>query len=284
MDEKIILSIDSTCDLNDHILDVYNIKDYPYTIMLENKPYKDNVDITPPDIYKAYAEKKILPKTSAINIEEYYNHFKLWVDKGYEIIHINLGSALTSSHNNCRMAAEQLEGVYPIDSQNLSTGSGLLAMKAVDMIREGLTAKKIVNKLKCHRENIHMSFILNTLEFLYAGGRCSKVSSLGANFLKIKPVINVDNSSGAMSLGNKYRGTFEKVIVKYIKDKLSNHDNINDQRMFIVHSGIDDKFIELAKKTVLEYKAFKEIYITVASCTISSHCGPNTLGIAFETK
>lgn len=282
--EKVILSIDSTCDLNEYILKTYGIQDYPYTIILDNKSYKDNVDITPSDIYKTYIEKKILPKTAAINVEEYYNHFKPWVDKGYEIIHINLGSVLTSSHNNCILAAEKLKGVYPIDSQNLSTGSGLLAMKAVDMIEKGLSAEEIVNKLKSHRKNIHMSFILDTLDYLYAGGRCSKVSSLGANFLKIKPVINVDNISGKMSLGKKYRGSSTKVIEKYIGDKLSSCDNISDKHIFIVHSGIDNEFIEFAKEIVLKYMNFKEIYITNASCTISSHCGPNTLGIAFETK
>ncbi len=282
--EKVILSIDSTCDLNEYILKTYGIQDYPYTIILDNKSYKDNVDITPSDIYKTYIEKKILPKTAAINVEEYYNHFKPWVDKGYEIIHINLGSVLTSSHNNCILAAEKLKGVYPIDSQNLSTGSGILAMKAVDMIEKGLSAVEIVNKLKTHRKNIHMSFILDTLDYLYAGGRCSKVSSLGANFLKIKPVINVDNISGKMSLGKKYRGSFTKVIEKYIGDKLSSCDNISDKHIFIVHSGIDNEFIEFAKEIVLKYMDFKEIYITNASCTISSHCGPNTLGIAFETK
>src|SRR5690606_119627 len=137
---------------------------------------------------------------------------------------------LTSAHNNCCIAASELKGVYPIDSQNLSTGSGLLVLKAADLIKEGLSAEEIAQELKNHRKNIHMSFILDTLDFLYAGGRCSKISSLGSSLLKIKPVINVDNSSGSMYLGNKYRGTLEKNIVRYIKDKLSSHDNISEDR------------------------------------------------------
>lgn len=282
--KKIILSADSTCDLNDELTKLYSVNQYPYTILLEDKVYKDNIDILPKDIFKIYDEKNILPKTSSINVSEYYNHFKPWVDRGYEVIHITLGSVLTSSYNNCCIAAKELGGVYPIDSQNLSTGSGLLVLKAADMIKKDLPAEKIVETLKKHRTNIHMSFILDTLDYLYAGGRCSKVSSLGANLLKIKPVINVDNNSGAMSLGNKYRGQTEKVITKYIKDKLSSHDNINKEHMFIVHSGIDDEIIQLAKDTVLESIEFKKIYTTTASCTISCHCGPNTLGIAFETQ
>lgn len=281
---KIILSADSICDLNQELTETFKVNTTPYTIVIGKEMYKDNIDITPSDIYKSYSESKILPKTASINVNEYYNYFKPWVDEGYEVIHITLGSVLTSSYNNCTLASSELDGVYTLDSQNLSVGTGLLVMKAAELIKEGLAAKEIVEELNNHRSKIHMSFILNTLEFLHAGGRCSKVSSMGANVLKIKPVINVDNTSGAMSLGNKYRGSLEKSIVKYIKDKISSYDSINTERIFIVHSGIDDYYIELARKTISEILDFKEVFVTTASCTISSHCGPNTLGIAFETK
>ncbi|WMM26394.1 DegV family protein [Tissierella sp. MB52-C2] len=281
--KKIILSVDSTCDINHELMETYNINSFPYTILLDEKVYKDNVDITPPEIFNTYFEKKILPKTSAINVAEYYRYFKPWIDDGHEVIHINLGSALTSSHNNCSIVANELKGIYPIDSQNLSTGSALLVLKAANMIKEGLSAQEISTRLNSHRGNIHMSFILDTLDFLYAGGRCSKLSSLGANLLKIKPVINVDNSSGAMDVGNKYRGSLSKTIPKYISDKLSSYDNINQDHIFIVHSGIDSKYIDLAKSVILEHMDFDKIHVAVASCTISCHCGPNTLGIAFET-
>lgn len=281
---RIILSADSICDLNQELTEAFKVNTTPYTIVIGKEMYKDNVDIKPSDIYKAFAQNKILPKTTSININEYYNYFKPWIDEGYEVIHITLGSVLTSSYNNCTLAAKELDGVYTLDSQNLSVGTGLLVMKAAELIEQGLKAKEIVEELKKHREKIHMSFILNTLEFLHAGGRCSKISSMGANVLKIKPVINVDNASGSMALGNKYRGSLDKSIIKYIKDKLSSYDNINPDRIFIVHSGIDDSSIEIARNTILEMIDFKEIHITRASCTISSHCGPNTLGIAFETK
>lgn len=281
---KIILSADSICDLNQELKEQFMVNTTPYTIILDKEMYKDNVDITPSEIYKAYWDNKILPKTTSINIGEYFNYLKPWVDDGHEVLHITLASALTSSYNNCNLAAGELDGVYTLDSQNLSVGTGLLVLRAAELIKEGLEAKEIIAELEKHREKIHMSFILNTLEFLHAGGRCSKVSSLGANVLKIKPVINVDNKSGSMSLGNKYRGSLEKSIVRYIKDKISSYDNINTDRIFIVHSGIDSSYVELAKNTVSNMLDFKNIYITSASCTISSHCGPNTLGIAFETK
>ncbi len=281
---KIILSADSICDLNQDLRQKYRVNTTPYTIIVANEAYKDNVDITPADIFKAYSESNVLPKTASINVSEYYNYFKPYVDDGYEVIHITLASVLTSSYNNCSLAANQLDGVYTIDSQNLSVGTGLLVLKAADLIEKGLSAIEIIEELKKHREKIHMSFILNTLDFLHAGGRCSKISSLGANVLKIKPVINVDNRAGSMSLGSKYRGNLDKSLVKYIKYKLSDWDNINTDRIFIVHSGIDESYIESAKNTINELLDFKEIHVTKASCTISSHCGPNTLGIAFESK
>lgn len=282
--KKIILSADSTCDLNDELARHYNIICYPYSILLDGNNYKDNLDIKPNDIFNTYYDKNILATTAAINIGEYYNYFKPKVDEGYEIIHINLSSSLTSGYNNCCLAANEFTGVYPIDSQNLSTGSALLVLKAADLIKKGLSAKEVNDELQYHKEKIHMSFILDTLDFLYAGGRCSKISSLGSNLLKIKPVIDVDNKTGSMGLGNKYRGTLDKVIVKYIKDKLSQYTNINDDRIFLVHSGVEERYINLAKKTISECIDFKEIHVTMASCTISCHCGPNTLGIAFETK
>lgn len=283
--KKIILSADSICDLNEELTKKYDIHYYPYTILLEDKAYKDNVDITPEDIYKVYREKKILPKTSAINVSEYYNYFKPWVDEGYEVIHITLGSALTSSYNNCCLAASELKSVYPVDSCSLSSGTGLLVLKAGELIKEGLPAEEIVNILNEHKRKIHASFILDTLDFMHAGGRCSKVASIASSMLKIKPSIEVDNTAGGkMDVGNKYRGSLEKVLIKYIQDKLNSYDNINNEKIFITHAGIDDKYIEIAKKTILDIMEFKEIYVTVASCTISSHCGPNTIGILFETR
>lgn len=281
--DKIILSIDSTCDLNMTLANQYNIQQFPYTIIIGDKSYKDNIDIRPMDIFKSYREKNLLPKTSAINLSEYINYFKPYIDKNKKIIHINLASSLTSSHNNCRLAASQLDGIYPIDSQNLSSGSGLLVLKAGKLIDKGLDVKEIVEELENHRSKIHMSFLLDTLDFLYAGGRCSKISSLGANLLKIKPVINVDNKSGEMSLGSKYKGSLEKSLKRYISDKLTSVDNINTDHIFLVHSGVEEKYLETAKKEIEKHIKFKEVYISTASCTISSHCGPNTIGIAFET-
>lgn len=281
---KVILSADSTCDLGNELKEKYGVNYYPYHIILDEKEYLDNVNITPDDIYRAYWDKKLLPKTSAINVSEYMDYFKQWTDKGYEVVHISLGGALTSSCQNAMLAAEELENVYAVNSCNLSTGMGHLVIEAGKMIEEGLSAKEIAERLNKMTEKVHSSFILDTLEFMQAGGRCSQVTAFAATLLNLKPCIMVDNTSGAMGVGKKYRGDLKKVLCKYTKDQLQAYENIKYDKIFITHSGIEDEYIDLVKATINETAAFDEIYVTRASCTISCHCGPRTLGILFMTK
>lgn len=284
MSKKVILTADSTCDLNEELKDRYNVNYYPLHIILDGKDYLDNVDITPSEIFQAYYDKKILPKTAAVNIGEYVEFFKKFTDEGYEVVHINLGGALSSSHKNAMLAAEELEGVYPVDSCNLSTGIGHLVIKAGQLIEQGLSGAEIAEQIKAMTEKVHSSFILDTLKFMAAGGRCSTVVALGANLLNLKPCIHVNNADGSMSVGKKYRGKLEKVLEQYVEEELLKYDNIDDSLVFITHSGIDKSYVELVKKTIERVHPFKEYHETIASCTISCHCGPNTLGILFMTK
>ena len=283
-DQKIILSADSTCDLDEDLKERYHVHYYPLHIILDGKDYKDNVDITPEQVYQEYYDHKTLPKTAAVNAQEYMDHFRPWVEEGYEIIHINLGSALSSSYQNCCLAAEELGHVHVVDSGNLSTGTGLLVVAAGKMIAHGMDAASIADALRARTRKCHASFVLDTLTFLHAGGRCSAVAALGANTLKLKPCIQVDNRDGSMGVGKKYRGALDKVLVKYVKDELARYPDINTDLLFITHSGIPREYIDLVKKTVNDTIQFQEIHITKASCTISCHCGPNTLGILFETR
>lgn len=282
--QKIILSADSTCDLDQELKERYHVHYFPLHIILNEKEYKDNVDITPEEIYQEYYDHKVLPKTAAVNVQEYIDHFRPWVEAGYEVIHINLGHALSSVYQNCCLAAEELGHIHVVDSCNLSTGTGLLVAAAGKMIEQGMDAASIAEALRKRAAKCHASFILDTLTFMHAGGRCSSVAALGANILKLKPCIQVDNRDGSMGVGKKYRGTLDKVLVKYVKDELNKHADINTDLMFITHSGIPQEYIDLVRKTVDETLEFKEIHVTKASCTISCHCGPNTLGILFETK
>lgn len=281
---KVILSADSTCDLGNELKEKYGVNYYPYHIILDEKEYLDNVNITPDDIYRAYWDKKLLPKTSAINVSEYMDYFKQWTDKGYEVVHISLGGALTSSCQNAMLAAQELENVYAVNSCNLSTGMGHLVIEAGKMIEEGMGAKEIAEHLNEMTKKVHSSFILDTLEFMQAGGRCSQVTAFAATLLNLKPCIMVDNTSGAMGVGKKYRGDLKKVLCKYTKDQLLAYENIKYDKIFITHSGIEDEYIDLVKAAINETASFDEIYVTRASCTISCHCGPRTLGILFMTK
>lgn len=282
--KKIILSADSTCDLGEELKEKYQVQYYPFHIILEGKDYRDNVDITPEEIFQRYYEKKVLPKTAAINVEEYIAYFRPFVEQGYEVVHLNLGSALSSAHQNCMLAARELEGVYPVDSGNLSTGIGHLVLDAGEMIKAGLGAEEIAEELRKRKSRVHSSFVLDTLKFMSAGGRCSSVVALGANLLNIKPCIEVNNQDGSMDVGKKYRGSLKKVLPLYVREKLRAYGEIRRDKIFITHSGIDREYIELVRKTIQEELEFQNIYVTQASCTISCHCGPNTLGILFETK
>ena len=281
MKNKIILSADSTCDLGDFLKEKYNVHYYPFHIIVDGKQYQDGVDITPDDIYRIYYEKNTLPKTAAIGSGEYISHFKQFVDQGYEVIHINLGSALSCAYQNCCIAAEEIGNVYPVNSCNLSCGVGLLVIKAAEMIESGMSAKDIQNEIKNLTSKVHSSFVLDTLEFLRAGGRCSALTSFGAGLFKIKPCIEVDNTSGSMRVGKKYRGDLLKVISNYADNILSSVENMSSERIFLVHSGISKEILDMAYDKISKTNYFKEIHITKASCTISSHCGPNTLGIMY---
>ena len=282
---KVILSADSTCDLTPELLEKYGVTCYPYHIVLDGQDYQDNVDITPEEIFKTYYDKKLLPQTAAINSYEYEDYFRKWTDRGDTVIHFNLGAALSASHRNCLAAAAELGNIYAVDSYNLSTGMGLLVIKAAELLEQGMDAAEVVERVKQMRSKVKASFVLDTLRFMHAGGRCSGVTAFSANMLNIKPCIEVDNTSGGMGVGKKYRGSMQKVLIKYVKDILADVDALDLSRVFITYSSLEDmKYIDILKKTILEIAPFKEVHITKACCTISCHCGPNTLGVLFMTK
>lgn len=282
---KVILSADSTCDLGEELKARYDVQYYPFHIILDGKDYQDNVDIHIEDIFRAYYDRKALPRTAAINVEEYVEYFRPWVDQGFDVLHFCLGGALSSAQRNCVLAARELGGhVFPIDSCNLSTGISLQIIEAGERIRAGMPAAEIAQAMKEIIPHCHASFILDTLEFMRAGGRCSTIVAVGANLLALKPCIEVDNSDGSMHVGKKYRGNLKKVLPQYVRDKLTQYDRIKRDHLFITYSSIDPSYVELVRQAVLDVMDFKEIHVTTASCTIASHCGPNTLGILFETE
>ena len=284
MAKPIILCADSTCDLSEELLERYNIHIFPLHIVLGDRTYQDGVDLVPDQIYQIYREKKILPKTAAINVEEYTEFARPFIKAGNDVIYVTLGSGISATYNNCRLAAEELPGMYVIDSGNLSTGMGHVVLAAAKGIEAGLSVEQIVEETRALAHRVEASFVIDTLEFLYKGGRCSALAMLGANMLKLKPCIEVDNADSKMSVGKKYRGSLDKALEQYVKDRLEGRDDIVTDRIFITHSGIAPERVELVRREIAKYQQFDEVIETRAGCTISSHCGPNTLGILFVRK
>ena len=286
MSRKIKITSDSTCDLGEELCKRYNIEVVPLHVVYGSESFDDQVNIFPSDIVNRYKEKKELPKTAAVSVWEYTQLFKKYVDDGYEVVHINLGSSISSTHQNAVAAAAEMEHVYVVDSQSLSGGTGLLVLKAADLVeRTEMTAAEIAEEIQNSVKNVRASFVIDDLEFLNAGGRCSTLAMLGANLLSIKPCIEVDCKNGAsMTVGRKYRGKLERVVPQYVREKLSQYTNFDPERAFIVSMDVSPEIINSACEIVESLGVFKEIHSTHASCTITSHCGPGTIGVLFMTK
>ena len=278
---KIKVTVDSTNDLSPEIIEKYGITVMPLAVNMGDKLYRDMVDITPDDIYAHVNAGGNLPKTSAVNAAEYGEMFEKFLKEYDAVIHINISGEMSTCHNSARMAAEDLP-VYPIDSRNLSTGSGLLAIMACEKAAAGEDAAKIAEDLCNAVDKVDASFVVSRLDYLHKGGRCSAIAMLGANVLKLKPCIEVHD--GKMGVAKKYRGQYNRCLENYVKDRLNGADDIDTSRIFITHSGVDQATIDLVRKTVEECKKFDEILITRAGCTISSHCGDGTLGILYMHK
>ena len=286
MSNKIIITADSTCDLNEELIARYNVKTIPLHITLGEKTYDDWVTIKPDDIYEHFYKTKELPKTAANSVGEYTDLFSKFVDDGYEVIHFSLGSSLSVTHRSSVLAAQEFDGkVVSIDTCNLSTGSGLLIIKAAELIEQGKSLNEIADEINALVPKSHASFVIDKLDFLQAGRRCSAVEACGANLLGLKPCIEVSTEeNGKMNAGKKYRGKFEKVCLDYLNDIVTKYGEVDTSRAFVTHSGCDEALVETVRKALEEKNIFDEIFVTRASCTISSHCGPTTLGVLFMTK
>ena len=285
-EQKILLSADTPCDIGPELTERYRVSLFPLHILLEDKQFTDGKDITNEELFDAWHARKALPRTAAINPEEYVAYFTEWVERGYEILHISLGSGLSSCCQNAKIAAESFPGkVYVIDSCSLSTGFGLLVCEAGERIQRGMAAKDVYDEVLPLAQKTSASFVLDTLEFMRAGGRCSGFLQVSADVLSIKPTILVRNDKhGGMVVGKKYMGHLDRALLKYVEDQLKGRDDIVTDRVFLTSSSRDMPFIDLVERRVRELQPFKEVYRTVASSTISSHCGPNTLGVLFLTK
>ena len=274
---KVKIISDSTCDLSEELLAQFDVAVLPHPIVRDGELLQDNVTITPDDIYRHYEQTGRLCTTSAPNTYDYEMCWKPWLDEGYEIVHFTISSEMSTAYNQAMLAAEETGHVYPVDSRTLSTGIGLLVLEACDLREQGLSAGKIAAKVREDADKCQASFLVDVIEYLWKGGRCSSVAAIGANILKLKPRIDVLN--GNMLSTKKYRGRTAKC---FADDMLKGKDNIRQNRIFITHSGIDPDIIELVRTKINEWQPdIENIYVTRAGGTISCHCGPGTLGILY---
>ena len=279
---NIKITADSTCDLSPAQLSELNISLARLTIVKDNVPYLDGDTIVPADIFAHVAAGGDLCSTTAFNVGEYEDLFGSLSEEYDGIIHISLGSGFSSSYQNARLAAEDYPKVRVIDSNNLSTGQGLVVLEACRLAKTCEDLDEIAAKLNDYASRVEASFVLDQLKYMVKGGRCSSVAALGANLLGLKPCIEVKN--GKMGVVKKYRGTYSKCLASYVKDRLANRDDILRNELFITHTPVDADCLQAVEAAVAEYGNFETVYSTEAGCTVSCHCGPGTLGVLFVRK
>ncbi len=277
---KIKICADSTCDLSVELIQNYNVGIMPLHVALGNDDRLDGVTIQPQDIYDYYAKNKKLPRSGARSAEEYKEFFQGFLNEGYDaVVHYDISADMSGSFDNATVAASQLKNVYVVDSRNLSTGTGLLVLDGCDMALQGMSAEKIAERSYKRASAVKASFIIDKLEFLYKGGRCSSLAYLGANLLQINPVIEVKD--GRMGIAAKPMGRYLRCIEKYADWVRENCTSPDKTRCFVTHTKMDGGLTEKVMQTVKNWGIFDEVLETTAGCTVTTHCGSNTIGILF---
>lgn len=279
---RIKILSDSTCDLSTELLEKYDITLVPLTVIKNGEAFSDGVTITPAEIFAHVAAGGDLCSTTAMNIDEYTKYFSKYAAEYDGVLHINLGSGFSSSHQNAKLAAEDYSNVRVVDSQNLSTGQGLVVLKACELASQCESLDELYEKVQAFTEKVEASFVLEQLAYMVKGGRCSAAAALGANLLNLKPCIEVRD--GKMSVVKKYRGNYAKCLANYVKDRLDGREDIDHGTLFVTRTPVTDECLEAVKTAVATYGQFDNIYWTEAGCTVSCHCGPGTLGVLFVRK
>ncbi len=280
---KVKITADSVCDLSPEQRERYGLDILPLYVMLDGKEHRDGVDIIPEDIYAHVAAGGDLGSTAALSVADYLEFFSKELEHCDALIHFHISSSMSSCYQNACIAAEEVENVYPIDSANLSTGIGHLIIDACEMAEQGMAAEEIVAEINARRGKVEASFVVDSVDYLHKGGRCSAVAALGANLLGLKPCIEVVD--GAMGVSKKYRGKIAKCLIQYVRERLEGREDIDTKRIFITHSGgFTAEELQAVEDEVKKHHNFGEILHSRAGCTVSNHCGPKTLGILFEKK
>jgi DegV family protein with EDD domain len=279
---NIKITSDSTCDLSQELVEQYNIGMIPIKIEKGGKTFRDGIDIFPDDIFSHVDAGGEICKTAAVNPTEYQSFFEQLSHRYEAVIHINLGSGFSSCYQNACEAGEEFSNVFVVDSNNLSSGQGHVVLEAAMKAREGCSVKDILEHLADIIPRVRSSFLLNRLDYMAKGGRCTMIRALGADLLRLKPCIEV--ADGKMIVGKKYRGSLKRCLAQYAEDKLGHTDKIATDRIFVTHTTINPEILEMVKDIVAKKELFDNRYETIAGCTVSCHCGQNTLGILYIEK
>lgn len=277
--KRVVITADSTCDLSPELWEQYDIHAIPLTITLGDKSFADSADFTTDELYRRYDEDGLLPQTSAPSLQQYTDFFAAFLASGCEIVHLTISAELSSSYANACIVAKAVGGIHVVDSRMLSCGVGLLALKGAELCGAGVSAPEIAERLRSLTSSVRTSFVLDTLEYMRKGGRCSAVAAIGSNLLHIKPALSM--KEGRLQVYKKYRGGMERVYRQYIEDCLAGR-SIDHSRVFLAESGnIDEGTLAELEMLIRETAGAKELHRVRAGCTISSHCGPRTIGLFF---
>jgi len=273
------ITSDSTCDLSQALVEEYDIGIVPLIVMKNDEPFRDGTEITPADIFAYTEETGRLCSTSAVSEYEYVEYFRPLSEAHDAVIHIDISSEFSSCYQNACAAAKRFGNVYVVDSRNLSSGQGHVVIEAAQLARQGLPPEEICARLNEFTGRVEASFLLDRLDYMVKGGRCSSVAALGANLLRLKPCIEVID--GKMRVVKKYRGAYDRCIQAYVTERILNRTDLRRDRMFITHAAAEPDTLAVARQAVAETGRFEHVYETNAGCTVSCHCGPHTLGVLF---
>jgi DegV family protein with EDD domain len=276
------ITADSTCDLAPWILRDFDISLIPLYIIKGGRVYRDGIDITPAEIFRHVEQTGEHPSTAAVNTYDYDVHFEKFSARYGAVIHISIGSGFSMCWQNAAEAAKRYKNVFVFDSNNLSSGQGLLVFEAARMARGGATPDEILARLDALRDKVETSFLLDRLDYIFKGGRCSLATAVGANIMHLRTCVEV--TGGKMTVQKKYRGSFESAVAAYVRDRLGGRRDLNLSTVFITHTQAPLAAVQAARGAIEQQAEFASVIETRAGCTVSCHCGPKTLGIVFTRE
>ena len=282
MHRDVVIMCDSVCDLPKDIIDKLGVHVIPLGVSMGDSIFKDGVDVSSADIFKFYEESNELPKTSAFSIGEVEDLYRQYTNDGKSVVHISLGSKLSSCYQNACIASEDIGEVFIVDSNQITTGIAQLIIEACKLRDEGYCARMIVHRLNEFKDKVATSCVIESLEYLCSGGRCSSVANFGANALRIRP--SIEMRSGELKVGKRYRGKMESVYKKYIDDIINTNEIDTSYPVFITSAGIDSTEVQNVEEFIRANVPDCDIITTSAGCTVSTHCGPGTLGVVYIRK